>query len=35
MQVILLKHTITFLQTAVRLHRDVVHRSPNGGSSWK
>jgi hypothetical protein len=30
MQVILLKHTITFLQTAVRLHRDVVHRSPNG-----
>jgi hypothetical protein len=27
MQVILLKHTITFLQTAVRLH--VVH-SPNG-----
>jgi hypothetical protein len=25
MQVILLKHTITFLQTAVRLHRDVVH----------
>jgi hypothetical protein len=24
MQVILLKHTITFLQTAVRLHRDVV-----------